>query len=361
MAAKILLIEDNDDIRENAGEILALAGYEVVLAENGRVGVELANKVIPDVVLCDIMMPELDGYGVLHVLSKNPDTANIPFIFLSAKTERADVRKGMELGADDYLTKPFDDTELLKTVETRLKKNSVRKKDYTELPNGLEEFINDAGRAMKVKDFGVGRRTKLFRKRSIVFSEGEYPAYTYHMQKGEIKTYKAHQDGKELITNIYRKGDFFGYEAIIENVDYQETAVALEDSEVVLIPRQDFLTLLYSHADVAAGFISFLCRKVTDKEQQLLNLAYSSIRQRTAHTLLDLFKGGKTDTTTAIPREEIAKLVGAATESVIRVLSEFKDEGLIETEGSKIRILDPTGVRKVVRWNVSKDSKNQII
>ena len=109
---KILLIEDNPDVRENTSEILSLANYKVTVAENGKIGVELAQQDRPDLIICDIMMPELDGYGVLHILSKKPETANIPFIFLTAKTEKGDIRKGMNLGADDYLTKPFDDTEL---------------------------------------------------------------------------------------------------------------------------------------------------------------------------------------------------------------------------------------------------------
>src|SRR4051812_9742351 len=126
----ILIIEDNPEIRENTSEILGLAGYEVQTAENGRKGVDLALSKRFDLVICDIMMPELDGYGVLHILSKKPDRADVPFIFLTAKTEKADVRKGMELGADDYLTKPFDDSELLNAVETRLKKHEMRTRDY---------------------------------------------------------------------------------------------------------------------------------------------------------------------------------------------------------------------------------------
>lgn len=114
---RILLVEDNETVRENTAEILELANYEVLTAENGRSGVEKAQKNEIDLIICDIMMPELDGYGVLHILNKNPATASIPFIFLTAKTERADYRRGMNLGADDYLTKPFDDLELLDAVE----------------------------------------------------------------------------------------------------------------------------------------------------------------------------------------------------------------------------------------------------
>ena len=108
MKKKILLIEDNPEVRENTSEILELAGYDVVTAPNGKLGVEIAQNSHPDLIICDIMMPELDGYGVLHILNKNIDTAGIPFIFLTAKPEKIDIRKGMNLGADDYLTKPFD-------------------------------------------------------------------------------------------------------------------------------------------------------------------------------------------------------------------------------------------------------------
>ena len=120
---KILVIDDSTEIRENTAEIISLAGYKVYTAENGKIGVEIALKEIPDLIVCDIMMPELDGYGVLHLIKKNPGTENIPFIFLTAKTERTDFRKGMEMGADDYITKPFDDLELLRAIEIRFKKD----------------------------------------------------------------------------------------------------------------------------------------------------------------------------------------------------------------------------------------------
>src|SRR5881227_1670750 len=126
---KILLIEDNDDIRDNTAEILELSNYKVIVAENGKVGVEKAIMHTPDLIICDIMMPVLDGYGVLHALQRNDALKHTPFIFLTAKTERGDFRKGMELGADDYITKPFDGTELLNTVDRRIKKMEMLKKD----------------------------------------------------------------------------------------------------------------------------------------------------------------------------------------------------------------------------------------
>src|SRR5664279_5209870 len=130
MKKAILVIDDNADIRENTAEILELAGYKTFTAENGKKGVEIALREKPELVVCDIMMPELDGYGVLHLIRKNPETIHIPFIFLTAKTERSDFRKGMEMGADDYITKPFEDIELLNAVEIRLKKSAILNQAY---------------------------------------------------------------------------------------------------------------------------------------------------------------------------------------------------------------------------------------
>ena len=118
----ILVIDDNADIRDNTAEMLELAGYNVLTAENGERGVDLALKEKPDMIICDIRLPELDGYDVLLLLRQHPVAKKIPFIFLTAKTERSDFRKGMDLGADDYITKPFDEDELLSAVEVRLKK-----------------------------------------------------------------------------------------------------------------------------------------------------------------------------------------------------------------------------------------------
>jgi CRP/FNR family cyclic AMP-dependent transcriptional regulator len=142
---KILLIEDNDDIRENTAEILELANYKVVTAANGKLGIETALAEQPDLIVCDIMMPVLDGYGVLHALHKNEAVKNIPFIFLTAKTERSDLRRGMELGADDYITKPFSGTELLNAIEGRLKKADLLKEEYASGLDGVNKLLAASG------------------------------------------------------------------------------------------------------------------------------------------------------------------------------------------------------------------------
>jgi len=351
---KILLIEDSTEIRENTAEILELAGYSVVTAPNGKVGVDLAAKEVPDLIICDIMMPELDGYGVLHILSRKPATAAIPFIFLTAKTEKSDIRKGMTLGADDYLTKPFDDTELLNAVEARLKKREMQEKHYAATAEGLDHFLDDARHVLNLRDLARDKKTKSFKKKSIVYSEGDTPMYVYFVKSGNIKGFKGHPDGKELITALYGVNDFIGFESMLENVPYGDSAVALQDAEVVMIPRTDFLTLIQSQADVSTSFIRLLCKKVADREKQLVTLAYNSVRQRTAEALIKSGALKDARSTITISREDLAKMVGTAAESVIRVLADFKDEGILETEGGKIRILSPEKLEKVVRWNVAR-------
>ncbi|CAN5386096.1 response regulator [soil metagenome] len=350
---KILLIEDNAAVRENTAEILSLANYEVTTATNGKEGAELAQKIVPDLIVCDIMMPELDGYGVLHILSKKPETAAIPFIFLTAKAEKQDIRKGMNLGADDYLTKPFDDTELLNAIEIRMKKHELHKR-YDATPEGLDTFITDAGKLLQLKDLGKGRKTKTYKKKAEIFVEGELPTHIYLVKTGSVKIFKSHPDGKELITGICKRNEYFGFESILERSEYQESAIAMEDSEVIAIPKQDFLTLLHGSSELSKIFISLLCKKVKEKETQLLHLAYNSVRQRTAEALLKISASTESTERLAISREDLAKMVGTASESVIRVLSEFKEEKLIEIESGKIRILHPAKLEKVVRWNVAR-------
>lgn len=145
---KILVIEDEHVVCNNILRILKAEGYEPIGAENGMMGVQIALENKPDLILCDIMMPDLDGYGVLMTLQENPETALIPFIFLTAKVERADIRQGIELGADDYLTKPFDTDELLRAIAARFNKQELFRDRLT----SLSEEINKIQIVMEAKD-----------------------------------------------------------------------------------------------------------------------------------------------------------------------------------------------------------------
>jgi len=341
MNKKVLIIEDNDDIRESTAEVLDLAGYETFTAKHGKAGVDLAVKHIPDIILCDIMMPELDGYGVLYLLNKNQKTANIPFIFITAKTERADMRKGMEMGADDYLTKPFDDIELFKAIESRF-----RKKQQSTGFNGTAGNSETVMEELRKKG-----KTRSVSAKQIIYVEGDEPAHLYFLLKGQVKTYKRFKDGRELSSNLYHDGDFFGYESLCNGEVYAQNAATLIESEIVQIPKADFMEYLLNHQAVSKMFIGLLSENVRDNGKQMLGLAYSSVRKRVAEALLQVvtkFGDNNSDSCTIkISRDDLAALVGTASETVSRMLADFKDEKLIGKTGNAINILSIEKLKNV--------------
>ena len=340
---KILVIEDNKDILENTAEILELSNYNVCTAINGKIGVEQALINKPDIILCDIMMPELDGYGVLHMIQKNPELQSIPFIFLTAKTEQNEIRKGMSLGADDYILKPFDATDLLNAIEGRLKKTELLKERVSAGLKGMNELITIVGGEKALNDFVEGRHVDKYKKRQRIFSEGNHPIRLYYVQKGKVKVFKTNNDGKELIVKIVNEGEFFGYTAMLENSVYKVSADALEDSEIAAIPRNEFEELINSNYEVSKKFIKLLASDVTQKEEQLLHIAYNSLRKKVADTLLAVekrFKNNPEKFNINLSRENLAAVAGTATESLIRTLTDFKSEKLIDIQDGKITILN---------------------
>ncbi|MGY4386116.1 CRP-like cAMP-binding protein [Pedobacter sp. UYP24] len=337
----ILLIEDNDDIRESAAEILTLANYEVLEARNGKIGVELSAKHLPDLILCDIMMPELDGYGVLHLLGKNPETAVIPFIFITAKTERQDMRKGMEMGADDYLTKPFDDVELFNAIESRLKKKDILAESYSKSLDNLNSIIDGKGME-ELKSFIAARKIRNVKKKQIIYYEGDTVNGIYLVTAGKVKAFKVADDGRELLIGMYAADEYFGVAALLAGENYTDTTEAVENTSICLLPKELMDRLLNKFPDVASRFIKILANNVLDKEQQLLQLAYHSVRKRMAEVIIRLenVNLGANNNTLDISRDNLAAMAGIATETVSRMLSDFKDEGLIERKGSYITVLN---------------------
>lgn len=341
---KILLIEDNDHIRENTAEILELSNYQVFGAENGKTGVKLALKENPDLIICDIMMPVLDGFGVLHMLQKNPATRNTPFIFLTAKTERTDLRKGMELGADDYITKPFTGTELLNAVESRLKKVELLKEEFSGGLAGLQQLMKANNGKDILKELSTGRNINKYKRKQLIFLEGNRPTSLYYVQKGKVKTYKTNENGKELVVGLYNEGDFLGFTALLEDCNYKETAAAMEENELAIIPREDFEELINSNQEVSRKFIQLLAKDISEKETQLLGMAYNSLRKKVAEALITLYKKYNTNHQENflidVTRDNLATIAGTATESLIRTLSDFKNEKLIDINESVITILN---------------------
>lgn len=348
---KILVIEDNQDILENTAEILELSNYKVFTAPDGKAGVEMAMANKPDLILCDIMMPELDGYGVLHMIQKNPELQSTPFIFLTAKAEREEIRKGMSLGADDYIAKPFDPTDLLNAIEGRLRKADLVKQKIADGLKGMNELITIAGGKKALQDFVEGRQFDTYKKKQRIYNEGNHPIRLYYVQKGKIKIYKINDDGKELIIHIANEGDFFGYTSLLENSLYKDNAEALEDAEIVAVPRNEFEELMNSNPEVTRKFIKLLASDISEKEEQLIRIAYNSLRRKVADALLAVqnkYKGNLEKCTINLSRENLAAIAGTATESLIRTLTDFKSEKLIDIIDGKITILNPDRLKSMV-------------
>ena len=351
MNASILVIDDNKDIRENTAEILDLAGYKTFMAENGKKGVEIALKEKPSLIVCDIMMPELDGYGVLHLIRKNEGTEQIPFIFLTAKTERNDFRKGMEMGADDYITKPFEDIELLNAVEIRLKKASILKQNYEEGFRGLNQFLKDVKDTRLTSQLSEQYDLENYERKQVLYHENKKPRFLFYLVKGKVKCFKTNADGKEYITNLYNDGDFIGYSALLENAIYDDSAVVIEDAEILAIPKDDFLHMIYNDISIASKFIHIITKNVKEKEERLLGLAYNSLRKRVATALVEIiakFNLKEQNMAIEISREEIAQYVGTATESLIRTLSDFKAEKLIDIKNGKVILTNTDKLKNLV-------------
>ncbi|MEY4383794.1 MAG: hypothetical protein RI995_1336 [Bacteroidota bacterium] len=348
MKTRIVIIEDSEDIRENTAELLELSGFEVLKAADGLEGVRLVKAEKPDLIICDIMMPHLDGFGVLQVLGQSPELSRIPFIFLTAKTDRSDLRKGMELGADDFLTKPFQEVELLKAIEIRLKKskngeaNVISEKSSTSTQD--IQLAQQALAFLDLPNFKGEIKSHIFSKKNSIYVEGDTPHRVYFLESGKIKTFHTSQEGKLFITSFVNEGDFFGFVDVLENQTYRETAEALEDCKIISITASDFLRYIDENIHLEVFFRKALTSYLFQNEKILFSMAYQSLRKRVALALVELAEtfGGTINKpfTIRLSREDLANRVGTATESVIRTLSEFKKEGLLEIKGGEMTILD---------------------
>lgn len=341
----ILVIEDNLEVRENLVEILELSGYNVLSAENGKIGVKQAMDHIPDLILCDVMMPELDGFGVLKILNANPQLMHIPFMFLTAKAEKADFRKGMGLGADDYITKPFDDVELLESIEVRLRK-SEKLGAVGNTDKGLRQFYDEAKADAKFKELSEGRELRNYTTKVEVYSAGQRPNWLYFVVSGQVKCASTNEIGKELITRIYGPGDFFGFTPLLTGNLYEEDAVIIEDAVLRLIPKEDFKLLLFNDRDFAAKFIKMLANHADYSERHLIDLAYSSVRKKVANAIL-LLQEKSADNIIHVKREDLANLAGTAKETVIRTVTELRKDGYIEIINGDISVVDQEGLKNI--------------
>lgn len=349
---KLLVIEDNEMVRENLCEILELANYKVESAVNGKAGVQKALEYQPDLIICDVMMPELDGFGVLKVMNQNPKLNHIPLIFLTAKADKADLRKGMSLGAEDYITKPFDDTDLLETIKIRLEKSQRIRQSFDHTDQGLQRFISEAKGQEKFEELSLEKEVRNYQAKDSIYEEGQIPRYLYFVIEGQVKICQMNDFGKELIISISKSGDFFGYHSLIQDSPYNNSAYTMTETSLRLIPKDDFRSLLYNNRDFTAQFVKMLSNNSEKVEKSLIDMAYGSVRKKVSNALLELCeKQNKIDSDyvkLSTTREDLASLAGTAKETLIRTLSNFKSEGVIEIEGKAIIIRDQSKLQNLI-------------
>ncbi|MGJ5641275.1 response regulator [Formosa sp. S-31] len=348
---EVLLIEDDAVLRANTAELLELSDYKVITAANGKTGVPLARTELPDIIICDIMMPEMDGYETLQILSQDPSTRHIPFIFLSAKTEHSDIRKGMNLGADDYITKPFTEDELISAIESRLAKMSIledlQNNQYNaqlavsqsklQSMDDLKAYFKDSGKLFS------------YQEDEIIYREGDHSNYIYLITEGTVKCFRIDNHGKELITGVYKTNSLFGYTSFTHNIPHKETATAISYTKILAVSIQEFGTLLNNNPKLSLDLIELLTDDLSLIKDQLLQMAYGSVYKKTASTIVKFAEkiNKKPDDLIKISRNDLASVAGIATETFIRALTEFKKQGLIKAEGRNIQVLNLEGLKAI--------------
>src|SRR5579883_105789 len=232
---KILVIEDDTSVRQNLVDLLVFENFIVIAAENGRIGVQLALEETPELIICDVMMPELDGHNVLKLLRQEPTTATIPFIFLSAKSDKIDFRKGMELGADDYLTKPFTKAELLMAISSRLKKQSIFNQQSQKKLDELRSSITlSLPHEMRTPLNGILGFSELLLKDANILT----PQEIYEMADG------IHKSAERLLRLIQ---NFLLY-AELEVIATDPERIALLQSHQTVFPTMSLMQLITEKA-----------------------------------------------------------------------------------------------------------------
>lgn len=349
VAKSILIIEDDLVLRENTKELLELSNFRIICAGDGKDGIDKALKYHPDLILCDISMPVIDGYGVLEFLSSNPGTKNIPFLFISAKSDLSEIRKGMNLGADDYITKPFNEHELINAINKRLSKFDSLKNSYTpgfkgEIQNLKVSSLEDFKNLLQKK----GEKFR-FQKRQTIYYENDNANFVYMIARGIVKTIKMDDEGKELITGIYKEDHLFGLTSFKSNSLYDETAVTINNTLGYRFSSKNFREIINNNPELMIEIAEVLTSHLSNLKDHLLETAYSSVLKKTTQTILQFAEKipENSRNITDITRNELAHIAGISTESFIRSLSQLRKKRLIEIDGRNIKILDFDQLKRI--------------
>jgi len=343
--SKILIIENDVATKNHLVNLLQLAAYDVIIAEDGQQGIKIALTQKVDLIICDSVLPIINGYGVLHVLKRNNILRDTSFIFVDTVLNWSEIRKGIELGASDYIINNIEATEFLDIIDKCLYKMEQQRLQLPEYANGAAQpvdFVSTLNDYMV--DIKNDKTVNVYKRKQGIYSKSNHPSAVYYILKGKVKTYKRNSEGKELITGLYRENDFFGFMAVLERKTYCESAEALEDAEIAVIPRAEFDAMIHNKPMVMKKLIDMLAQNLEEKEAKLLNIAYDSLRQKVAHTLLSIYNKYNVNSEEFfcidITRENLAAIAGVAKESLTRTLSDFRQESLIDLIQSRIKIIN---------------------
>ena len=285
MSYKILLIANDPAVRTLTTEILELANYQVVFAADGKTGVEQALIEQPEIIVTETAMPGLDGYGVLHLLHSKPWFNNSLFIVLSNVLDKAEIRRAIEMGADDVIVKPFEGTELLSCLESRIKKKELGTKNKSIAPVTNLTIDNDK----ELQDFLIkDRNVDRYNKKQLIVREGERPNKVFYVLNGKARSFKTHPDGKDLAIDLIGPGDYIGYADLLNGSNYTESVETLDYMELAVIPRKDFEEALYGSVIASRKFMEKVIHRSCLMQNRLLWLAYHTLRQKVAAAILQL-------------------------------------------------------------------------
>ncbi len=334
--SKILIIEDNTEMRENISEILDLAGYEVTNAEDGLKGIQAARTHKPHLILCDIMMPNLDGFGVLKIKQQDELLKNIHLIFLTAKAEREDFRKGMNLGAEDYLLKPFEDSDLLEVIENKLNKyKTLALNSTSKLLSGLIQFEEFESLDI-IQDLLSKSSPKEFVKKSRLWQIQDNVNSIFYLESGLAKEVMDTVGGKEFIIDFHSSPGFTGLTYLFQS-KYPSYAELIDSAIIKALPKKSLEEIILKE-NLLTSYLHYINKLSLVQNQRLAINSFGNVREKLAFHLCQLDDKLKLSHT-HISREDFASYCGVAKETLIRTLTEFKDEKLIRLEQDGIIIL----------------------
>jgi CheY-like chemotaxis protein/CRP-like cAMP-binding protein len=346
MNQTILIIDDIQDVRENIGELLELSGYHVLQASEGYEGIRKAKQHQPDLILCDIMMPGMDGYGVAEILARQEETNHIPLIYLTAKAEPSDFKKGLQKGATDYITKPFESDELIKSISLRIRQHQQQKPTdlgEVEWQNWMaylhsESPLDNQGAPLTILNLTADE---------TLFEQDDQALWVYFLQEGSIRWESTDAGGRTVCHHLSRPGEFLGWSPGFHLGAYSHSAIALSTSRVVRLSAKQLRDTLLSNPGMALIWGQAQLKASQMVVEDMMAMLYGNARENVARVLLRFaeFKGGQW--TVNMPRETLAKSIGIAYETVIRTLSQFKAEGLVMAKGRRITIYDKAQLEAV--------------